>query len=81
MQSVLQLMRLFGRDKFDVTLDFPGRLIYREGNSRYVALKYSVLGRDLGSTVEEAIEKVTREVKLPPGYRLEWVGEYESAKR
>jgi len=55
--------------------------ISREGNSRYVALKYSVLGRDLGSTVEEAIDKVTKEVKLPPGYRLEWAGEYESAKR
>jgi cobalt-zinc-cadmium resistance protein CzcA len=55
--------------------------IYREGNSRYVAIKYSVLGRDLGSTVEEAIAKVTKDVKLPPGYRLEWAGEYESQKR
>jgi cobalt-zinc-cadmium resistance protein CzcA len=55
--------------------------IYREGNSRYVALKYSVRGRDLGSTVEEAISTVTHKVNLPPGYRLEWAGEYESQKR
>ncbi len=55
--------------------------IYREENSRYVAIKYSVEGRDLGSTVEEAISKVTKQVKLPVGYRINWAGEYESAKR
>jgi heavy metal efflux system protein len=55
--------------------------IYRENNSRYVAIKYSVRGRDLGSTVEEAIRRVNREVKLPPGYYLQWAGEYASAKR
>jgi heavy metal efflux system protein len=55
--------------------------VYREGNSRYVAIKYGVRGRDLGSTVEEAIAKVTKNVKLPPGYKLEWAGEYESQKR
>ncbi len=55
--------------------------IYREGNSRYVAIKYSVSGRDLGSAVEEAISKVTTRVKLPTGYSLSWAGEYESAKR
>jgi cobalt-zinc-cadmium resistance protein CzcA len=55
--------------------------IYREGGSRYVAIKYSVRDRDLGSTVEEAIEKVNKQVKLPPGYSLDWAGEYESQKR
>ena len=55
--------------------------IYREANSRYVAIKYSVRGRDLGSTVEEAIRKVNRQVKLPLGYRIDWAGEYESQKR
>jgi cobalt-zinc-cadmium resistance protein CzcA len=55
--------------------------IYRENNSRYVALKYSVRGRDLGSTVDEAIATVGRKVKLPPGYYLQWAGEYASAKR
>jgi cobalt-zinc-cadmium resistance protein CzcA len=54
--------------------------IYREANSRYVAIKYSVRGRDLGSTVEEAIRKVEQEVKLPPGYRMDWAGEYASEK-
>jgi cobalt-zinc-cadmium resistance protein CzcA len=46
-----------------------------------VAIKYGVRGRDLGSTVEEAIKTVEAKVKLPPGYRLEWAGEYESQKR
>ena len=55
--------------------------IYREGNSRYVALKYSVPVRDLGSTVEEAMAKVNQKVKLPVGYHLHWAGEYESQKR
>ncbi len=55
--------------------------IYREGNSRYVALKFSVVGRDLGSAVEEAIRKVNQQVKLPTGYRIDWAGEYESQKR
>jgi len=55
--------------------------IYREGNMRYVAIKYSVRGRDLGSTVEEAIKKVNDQVKLPSGYKIDWAGEYESQKR
>ena len=55
--------------------------IYREANSRYVAIKYSVRGRDLGSTVEEAMAKVRKQVKLPEGYHLDWAGEYESQKR
>ena len=55
--------------------------IYREAGQRYIAIKYSVRGRDLGSTVEEAIKKVDSAVKLPPGYHTEWAGEYESQKR
>jgi cobalt-zinc-cadmium resistance protein CzcA len=55
--------------------------IYRESNSRYVAIKYGIQGRDLGSAVEEAIAKVTKQVKLPVGYKIDWAGEYESAKR
>lgn len=58
-----------------------GSEIYREGNQRYIAIKYSVRGRDLGSAVEEAINKVTRQVKLPAGYYLKWEGEYASQKR
>jgi cobalt-zinc-cadmium resistance protein CzcA len=55
--------------------------VYREGNERYIAIKYSVRGRDLGSTVEEAIQKVREKVKLPTGYHLKWEGEYASQKR
>ena len=55
--------------------------IYREGNSRYVAIKYGVRGRDLGSTVKEAIQDVDRQVKLPEGYTISWAGEYASQQR
>jgi cobalt-zinc-cadmium resistance protein CzcA len=55
--------------------------IYREENSRYVAIKYSVRGRDLGSAVREAMRRVGEQVKLPVGYHLNWSGEYESQKR
>ena len=65
----------------DITVDNGASMIYREGNQRYIAIKYSVRGRDLGSTVEEAMAKVNREVKLPQGYTLDWAGEYESQKR
>jgi cobalt-zinc-cadmium resistance protein CzcA len=55
--------------------------IYREGESRYIAIKYSVRGRDLGSTVEQAIKTVHDDVKLPTGYHLDWAGEYKSKQR
>ena len=58
-----------------------GSEIYREGNQRYVAIKYSVRGRDLGGAVEEAMKKINEQVKLPPGYHIDWEGEYESQKR
>ena len=58
-----------------------GSEIYREANQRYIAIKYSVRGRDLGSTVEEAIKKVNARVQLPRGYHIDWEGEYESQKR
>jgi cobalt-zinc-cadmium resistance protein CzcA len=65
----------------NITMSDGATEIYREGNSRYVAVKYSVRGRDLGGAVQEAIDKVTRQVQLPPGYRIEWRGEYESQQR
>jgi cobalt-zinc-cadmium resistance protein CzcA len=64
-----------------VSTDDGAEQINREGGQRYIAIKYSVRGRDLGSTVEEAIGKVNRSVQLPTGYHLEWAGEYESQKR
>ena len=65
----------------DVRVTDGASEIYREENSRYVALKYSVRGRDLGSTVEESIRRVNHEVKLPEGYRISWAGEYASQQR
>jgi cobalt-zinc-cadmium resistance protein CzcA len=55
--------------------------VYREANQRYIAVKFSVRNRDLGSAVEEAMRKVRAGVPLPRGYRINWEGEYESAKR
>jgi heavy metal efflux system protein len=55
--------------------------IYREGNQRYIATRFSVRARDLGGAVEEAIDKVNKRVQLPRGYNVKWEGEYESQKR
>ena len=55
--------------------------IYREDGSRYVAIRFEVRGRDLGTTVRESIDKIAKNVQLPRGYRLEWTGEYDSEKR
>jgi cobalt-zinc-cadmium resistance protein CzcA len=55
--------------------------IYREGGSRYVSVTFSVRGRDLNTAVEDALGQIDRKVKLDPGYRLGFSGEYESAKR
>jgi cobalt-zinc-cadmium resistance protein CzcA len=55
--------------------------IYREQNRRYVAVTFNVRGRDLGTTVEEAIHRIADKVKMPPGYGIGWSGEYESEKR
>jgi cobalt-zinc-cadmium resistance protein CzcA len=71
--SLAQLCKIEERD--------GGSEIYREGNQRYVPIKYSVRGRDLGGAVREAIEKVSRQVQLPRGYHIDWEGEYESQKR
>lgn len=71
--SLAQLCKIEERD--------GGSEIYREGNQRYVAIKYSVRGRDLGGTVEEAIQRVNANVQLPRGYHIDWEGEYESEKR
>ena len=64
-----------------IKLEDGASTIYREGNSRYIAIKYSVRGRDLGSTVRDAIETVHQKVQLPEGYHLDWTGEYESQQR
>jgi len=64
-----------------VSTDDGAEAINREGGQRYIAIKFSVEGRDLGSTVEEAISKVSHNVQLPGGYHTEWAGEYASQQR
>ncbi|HVH09260.1 MAG TPA: CusA/CzcA family heavy metal efflux RND transporter [Gemmatimonadales bacterium] len=71
--ALAQLCKVEERDE--------GSEIYREGNQRYVAIKYSVRGRDLGSAVAAAITAVNAKVELPRGYRIAWEGEYESQRR
>jgi cobalt-zinc-cadmium resistance protein CzcA len=61
-----------------ITLDTGSSYIYRERNQRYVPIKFSVRGRDLAGAVAEAQERIAKNVKLPPGYRIEWAGEFES---
>ena len=51
--------------------------IYRENNSRYIGVQFSVSGRDLAGAVDDAITRVAKDVKLPQGYRMEWGGEYK----
>lgn len=55
--------------------------IYREGSSRYIAVGFSVEGRDLGSTIAEAKQKVSENVQLPKANKMEWAGEFESKER
>ncbi|MDH1882805.1 CusA/CzcA family heavy metal efflux RND transporter [Empedobacter sp. GD03797] len=55
--------------------------IYREGNSRYIGVGFSIEGRDLGSTIDEAKKVVAKEVKLPKENYMEWAGEFESKER
>jgi cobalt-zinc-cadmium resistance protein CzcA len=50
--------------------------IYREGQQRYTAIRFSVRGRDLGSAVEDAQRRITQQVQLPAGYRIQWAGEF-----
>jgi heavy metal efflux system protein len=63
-------------DVADVRLTSGAAFIYREQQQRYVPIKFSVRGRDLGSAVLEAQHAVDSSVLLPGGYRLEWVGEF-----
>lgn len=55
--------------------------IYRDNNSRFIAIKFSIRGRDLGSTIQEAQEKVNASINLPKGYKIEWSGEFENQVR
>ncbi|MBV8470728.1 MAG: efflux RND transporter permease subunit [Burkholderiaceae bacterium] len=61
----------------DITLDTGASYIYHEGTKRFIPIKFSVRGRDLGGTVAEAQERIAKNVKLPVGYRMVWAGEFE----
>jgi cobalt-zinc-cadmium resistance protein CzcA len=61
----------------DIKVANGASFIYRENNSRYIGVQFSVAGRDLAGAVDDAIAQVARDVKLPQGYRLEWGGEYK----
>ena len=63
-------------DVASVNLVSGASFIYRESQERYIPIKFSVRGRDLGGAVMEAQRKVTEQVKIPGGYRMEWVGEF-----
>lgn len=56
-------------------------IVYRENHVRYCAVKFSVRDRDMGSAVDESREAVAKAVKLPPGYKIEWSGDFENQKR
>jgi cobalt-zinc-cadmium resistance protein CzcA len=56
-------------------------MIYRDDHARYGALKFSIRGRDMGSTISEAQQKVNEQIKLPKGYFLQWAGDFENQQR
>jgi len=62
------------------TLTGPA-FIFRDNNMRHIAVKFSVRGRDLGSTIAEAQAKVAKALQLPKGYSMSWNGEFENAER
>ena len=64
-----------------ITLDTGASYVYHERNERFIPVKFSVRGRDLGSTVAEAQARIARNVKLPQGYRLEWAGEFDELQQ
>ncbi|MBV8665877.1 MAG: efflux RND transporter permease subunit [Burkholderiaceae bacterium] len=69
------------RDIATITLDTGASYIYRETTQRYIPIKFSVRGRDLGGTVAEAQDRIAKNVKLPIGYRMVWAGEFEDLQQ
>ncbi len=69
------------RELADISLDTGASYIYHERNERYIPVKFSVRGRDLGSTVADAQRRIASAVKLPTGYRIEWAGEFEELQQ
>jgi cobalt-zinc-cadmium resistance protein CzcA len=69
------------REIANITLSTGPCLIFRDDNRRYSAIKFSVRGRDMGSTIAEAQEKVDQVVHLKKGYSMEWQGDFENQQR
>ena len=69
------------KDVADISLDTGASFIYHESTVRYIPIKFSVRGRDLGSTVSEAQQRIAKAVPLARGYRIEWAGEFESLQK
>lgn len=69
------------RELATISLDTGAAYIYRDATERLIPIKFSVRGRDLGSTVAEAQEKIAKNIQLPPGYRIIWSGEFEDLKK
>jgi len=65
----------------DISLDTGASYIYHERNERFIPIKFSVRGRDLGGTVAEAQQRIAQNVKLPNGYRISWAGEFEELQQ
>ena len=65
----------------DISLDTGASFIYRERSQRFIPIKFSVRGRDLGGTVEEAQRRVASAVKLPNGYQILWAGEFDDLQK
>ena len=65
----------------DISLDTGASFIYRESSERYIPIKFSIRGRDLGSTVAEAQERIADNIKLPTGYRILWSGEFDNLQQ
>jgi heavy metal efflux system protein len=69
------------RELATISLDTGASYIFHERNARFIPIKFSVRGRDLGSTVAEAQERIARNISLPTGYRIEWAGEFEELQQ
>ncbi len=69
------------REVADISLDTGASYIYHESAERFIPVKFSVRGRDLGSTVQEAQARIARNVALPSGYHIVWAGEFEDMQQ
>ena len=65
----------------DISLDTGASYIYHESGERYIPVKFSVRDRDLAGAVEEAQRRIEKNIKLPPGYRIVWAGEFEDLRK